>query len=68
MKTVNRSEIESEELVCPYCMDTVSFERTGCCGESRAHFARAYIVQDEAFLESELCIIDDEEEIEIKIL
>lgn len=27
-------------LICPYCMNEVSSETLGCCGESSAHFVK----------------------------
>lgn len=59
-QTINRSQIETEELVCPYCMNQVSYSKHGCCGESSCHFETAYIVGDEAILKSEVSeIIED---------
>lgn len=48
--------IQNEILACPYCMSEVSQDDTGCCGESSAHFEKAYVIQDETFLESEVQI------------
>lgn len=54
------SQIETEILVCPYCMDEVSQDEIGCCGESSAHFEAAYVTtQLETYLESEVEIVDD---------
>lgn len=35
-------------LICPYCMNEVSEEKTGCCGESSGHFAKVDRVKWEA--------------------
>jgi hypothetical protein len=43
-----------KELVCPYCMEEVSTDKIGCCGESNTHFEEAYIFNNRAYLESEL--------------
>ena len=61
MKQIKRSQIETEELVCPYCMSEVSQDDMGCCGESSCHFETAYIVGDNAYLHSEVELIEDEE-------
>jgi hypothetical protein len=42
------------ELICPYCMNPVSYEQLGCCGESRNHFEEAYIINDIAYLPDEI--------------
>lgn len=60
LKKLKVSQIETEILVCPYCMSEVSQNKMGCCGESSAHFEMAYVAQDETFLESEVELIDDE--------
>lgn len=58
MLTVNESEIEDEVLVCPYCMNGVSSDAIGHCGESSTHFEIAYILTNgEIYLESEIVII-----------
>ncbi len=51
---VKPEAIQHETLACPYCMSEVSQDETGCCGESSAHFEKAYVIQDEIFLESEV--------------
>lgn len=51
---LNQSMIQNETLCCPYCMDEVSQDDTGCCGESSAHFETAYVTQDETYLESQI--------------
>lgn len=43
---VLESDIIDKYLVCPYCMNQVSFDRLGCCGESSAHFVKAYELED----------------------
>lgn len=58
-QVIKESQIEAEILVCPYCMDEVSYNRTGCCGESSAHFDTAYVTQDETFLKHEVVVIKD---------
>jgi len=48
-------KIVDEILVCPYCMDEVNADGMGCCGESSAHFTKAYVCDDgEYYLEDEL--------------
>lgn len=57
---INRSEIVDEEVVCPYCMNKMSGDMNGCCGESSAHFELAYILESgEAVLKSQAKIIED---------
>jgi len=56
---VKVSQIDSVLLVCPYCMDEVSGNETGCCSESSAHFEKAYVIQDETVLASEIELIND---------
>lgn len=61
MKRILESEIIEELLVCPYCMNPVTCEDRGCCGESSCHFERAYATKDEVYLESEVVVYDDAE-------
>ena len=56
---IKLSQIETELLVCPYCMGEVTQDDTGCCGESSAHFDIAYVTQDETILASEVELIND---------
>ncbi len=65
-------EIKKSELmeldtvtVCPYCMNEAS--GIGCCGESSCHFEKAYIIDDEYVLGSELTVIDDTKKTNIEI-
>lgn len=57
MKQLKESLIETEALVCPYCMSEVSQDDSGCCGESSAHFETAYVTEDETYLKSEVEVI-----------
>ena len=57
---IKDSEITDEVLVCPYCMSDVSSDQMGCCGESSAHFERAVVVGNEAYLESDIRRVDDD--------
>ena len=56
---IKQAQIEDTVLVCPYCMNEVSEEAFGCCGESSAHFETAYIVDGEALLESQTTVEGD---------
>ena len=56
LKVVKEEQITDEVWVCPYCMNEVNEER-GCCGESSAHFEKAYEVDGELYLTSELQIV-----------
>ena len=57
---LKESQIETELLVCPYCMNEVSHNETGCCGESSCHFETAYVTQDETYLVSEVNVLKGE--------
>lgn len=56
---VTEDQIENEYLVCPYCMNTVSWSKIGCCGESSDHFEKAFEVDGELYLDSEIQIVKD---------
>jgi hypothetical protein len=47
----DKRALEEIVLVCPYCMNEVSDETLGHCGESSAHFEKAYLINDEVILE-----------------
>jgi len=52
---VRRSQaIETNQLVCPYCMHPVSSDIDGHCGESSGHFEYAWEIDGDLYLESEL--------------
>lgn len=57
MRQLKLSELIDEQTVCPYCMNPAA--GIGCCGESSAHFERAYITKTECLLESEVEVMDD---------
>lgn len=61
LKTINRSDIEKEQMVCVYCGNEVDDDDyMGCCGESSDHFERGYFMKDgNLWTESEVSI--DEE-------
>lgn len=60
MREVRLTDIQDEILVCPYCMNDVSSDSFGCCGESSAHFETAYVLNDdEVLLDSEIKIINE---------
>jgi len=62
MKQIKESQIETEFLACPYCMNDVShFEPwRGCCGESSAHFDTAIETsQGETYMLAEVEIVSD---------
>jgi hypothetical protein len=59
MKTIYTDEIKEEIYVCPYCMNEVSMDDFGCCGESSNHFEDAYVMEDgECYLDSEVEIVE----------
>ena len=59
MVHIKESQIEAIITVCPYCMDEVSQNGTGCCGESSAHFETAVVYQGEAYLENEIEVVSE---------
>jgi len=58
MVHIKASQIEAIITVCPYCMDE-SHNKTGCCGESSAHFETAVVSQSEAYLENEIEVVSE---------
>jgi len=59
MIRVKPDDISDNIIVCPYCMSEVEeHDYRGCCGESSAHFVKAYIVSghDDIVLEDEIII------------
>lgn len=57
---IKLSEIEGIEEVCVYCYRPSTIY--SCCGEN--HSEKAYLVGNECYLDSEVTIIDDTEEVE----
>lgn len=59
---IKTSDIEDEITVCPYCMGEVSRHRFfGCCGETSAHFSKAYVMKDgDCLLENEVEVVKDD--------
>lgn len=58
MKILFEQQVEDKILVCVYCMNKVSGEQRGCCGESSAHFEEAYVLADnEYYLSSEVTLV-----------
>ncbi len=64
MKRFLKSEVDDEIEVCPYCMNPPPRGRSGCCGESSAHFETAYDIKGELYLESEIELYDDQSQID----
>jgi len=59
---IKEDDILDQFLVCPYCMETRTFDHRGCCGESRDHFETAYATMGgDLFLETEIEIIKENE-------
>jgi hypothetical protein len=58
MVQIKESQVEAVITVCPYCMDEVSHNKTGCCGESSCHFETAVVYDGMAYLENEIDIIE----------
>jgi len=57
---INESDIVDTVTLCPYCMSEPKSD-LGCCGESSAHFDKAYITKDdEYYLTSEVEIISND--------
>lgn len=54
---LNLSQIVDTTTVCPYCMNPAT--GLGCCGESSAHFERAYVTKSDCYLESEVDLNND---------
>lgn len=52
LRQIHDSDIKDELTVCPYCMDGPKAHGRdfGCCGESSAHFVKAYDLGDELVL------------------
>lgn len=61
MIKLKESDIIDEITVCPYCMNDAG-SKSGCCGESSAHFAEAYITKaQECYLISEVELISNDD-------
>lgn len=57
---IEQSFIIETKQVCPYCMNDAN-DKTGCCGESSAHFETAHVTRDlDVWLDSEIEIVDSE--------
>jgi len=61
MKTkLKKSDVVDVVTVCPYCMNDAG-SKSGCCGESSAHFAEAFVTKyGDAYLISEVKLVDDD--------
>lgn len=64
LRQIKLSQVQDEVTVCPYCMDGPKAHGRdyGCCGESSAHFVKAYDLGDEFVLMDEVEIIDEPKE------
>ncbi|MFA5696368.1 MAG: hypothetical protein WC917_02880 [Bacilli bacterium] len=60
---IRKEDIEDEVMVCPYCMNEISYGQQSCCGESSEHFEIACCVKgnDSYLLKTDVIILKTEE-------